>query len=160
MKFWSLEVKKWNLSKCKFFYVFSFFLFILPFCVFCYPLIVVEWILLIYFFCRMIDKPHARQMIVQISNCHREVLCTYMIYIKLVRCLTSKKINKTTSPQQIFQSSIMNMFNIYIVDSHRCMWSTILHFWTISNETFFFHHARLNRWLWTSSQVQLCSRFG
>ena len=28
MKFWSLEVKKWNLSKCKFFYVFSFFSFL------------------------------------------------------------------------------------------------------------------------------------
>ena len=29
-------------------------------------------------------------MIVRISNCHGNMLCTYMIYIKLVRCLTSK----------------------------------------------------------------------
>ena len=40
MKFWSHEVKKWNLSKCKFFYVFSSFLFFLS------VFFVILWLLL------------------------------------------------------------------------------------------------------------------
>ena len=39
-------------------------------------------------------------MIVRISNCHGNMLCTYMIYIKLVRCLTTPKKKKIRKSYQ------------------------------------------------------------